>query len=124
MSAMPMIGPRRQLPPHASVNEEQAEYLIRLDVSDFVLDELEVEVVGSRLVVRGEQLNDEDADKPFAVQERLEETMRLPDDADPTGIKAVYKHGTLEVHARRRKVPRHSVPIERDYLINPTPQGC
>jgi HSP20 family molecular chaperone IbpA len=124
MSAMPMIGPRRELPPHASVDEESAEYLIRLDVSDFVLDELAVEVVGSRLVVRGEQLGDGDADKPFAVQEKLEETMRLPDDVDPNRITAVYKHGTLELHARRRKIPRHSVPIERDFLIKPTPQGC
>jgi HSP20 family molecular chaperone IbpA len=132
MSAMPMVGPRRgppphagrELPPHASVSEEPGEYLIELDVSDFALGDLTVEVVGSRLVVQGEQLGDEDGIKPFALQERLEETMRLPDDADPQRIRAIYKHGTLELHVRRRKIPRHSVPIERDYLINPTPQGC
>jgi HSP20 family molecular chaperone IbpA len=124
MSAMPMIGPRRELPPHASVSEEPAEYLIELDVSDFALGDLTVEVVGSRLVVRGEQLGDEDAGKPFALEERLEETMRLPDDVDPDRVTAIYKHGTLELHARRRKIPRRRVPIERDYLINPTPQGC
>ena len=124
MSAMPMIGPRRQLPPNASVNEEPGEYLIGLDVSDFVRDELAVEVIGSRLVVRGEQRAAEDADKPFALHERLEESMRLPDDADPNGITAVYKHGTLELHARRRKIPRHRVPIEREHLVDPTPKGC
>ena len=124
MSAMPMIGPRRRLPPNASVNEEPGDYRIGLDVSDFDRDELAVEVVGSRVVVRGEQCADEDADKPFAVQERLEESMRLPDDADPNGITAVYKNGTLELHARRRKIPRHRVAIEREHLVDPTPKGC
>ena len=124
MSAMPLVGSRRQLPPNASVNVEPGEYVVALDVSDFALGELVVEVVGSRLVVRAEQLEDDGPDTPFTLQERLEESMRLPDDADPGGIKAVYRHGTLELHARRRKVPRRSVRIERDRLIPSTPQGC
>ena len=124
MSAMPMVGPRRRLPPHASVNEEPEEYLIGLDVSDFALGELTVEVVGTRLVVRGDQLENEDVDKPFAIHERLEEWIRLPDDVDPNGVSAVYRDGTLELHARRRKIPRHPVPIERKFLVNPTPKGC
>lgn len=124
MSAMPMIGPLRRLPPHASVSEEADEYLIGLDVSDFAVAELAVDVVGSRLVVRGEQLEDRETEEPFAIHERLEEWFRLPDDADPSGITAIYKRGTLELHARRRKIPTLHVPIEREFLVNPAPKGC
>ena len=71
MSALATIEPSRQLPPHASVHEEPGEYLIEFDVSDFVLGELSVDVVGSSLVVRGEQLEDDDSHKPFSLRERL-----------------------------------------------------
>lgn len=124
MSAMPTIGPSRQLPPHASVHEEPGAYVVELDVSDFVLSELTVEVVGSRIVVRGEQLPDEGREEPFVLHEHLEEWMRLPDDADPNNVTAVYKHGTLELHARRRTLSRHRVPVEREHVVSPVPKGC
>lgn len=124
MAVMHAVGGRRSSRPHATVHEEPAEYLIELDVSDFALDELLVEATGWRITVRGDQLEtDEDDGKAFRLHERLEESFRLPDDADPDRIRAVYKHGTLEIHARRRKLTRRLVSIERDYLVDPTPKG-
>ena len=124
MSAMATIGPTRRLPPHASVHEEPGEYVIELDVSDFTPGELAVEVVGSSIVVRGEQLERADGHQPFSLRERLEESIRLPDDVDPGGVKATYRHGTLELRARRRKPPRRRVPVERGFLVGSTPSGC
>jgi HSP20 family molecular chaperone IbpA len=124
MGVMPTIGPRRQLPPQASVAKETGEYVIEFDVSDFELSELRVEVVGSCVVVQGDQLEDEEAGQPFCVHERVEESVRLPDDVDPDRITAVYGNGTLELHARRRNVARRRVPITRNHLVNPTPKGC
>jgi HSP20 family molecular chaperone IbpA len=122
---METVGGRRSVPPHASVREEPAEYLIKLDVSGFVEDELTVETAGSRITVRCDQLETEEDDgKAFRLHERLEESFRLPDDADAEHARAVYKHGTLEIHARRRQPMRRLVPIERDHLVDPTPKGC
>jgi len=103
------------------VHGEPGEYLIELDVSDFVVGELTVEVVGSSVVVRGRKSEE---DGPFSLSERLEESMRLPDDVDPDGVTAVYRHGTLELRARRRKPPRRRIPVERGFLVGSTPSGC
>jgi HSP20 family molecular chaperone IbpA len=83
-----------------------------------------VEVVGSSIVVRGEQVEGADGHQPFSLRERLEEFIRLPDDVDPRGVKATYRHGTLELRARRRKPLRRRVPIERGFLVGSTPSGC
>jgi HSP20 family molecular chaperone IbpA len=107
------------------VSEEPAEYVIQLDVSDFAPSELAVDVVGPHVVVTAEQPEyDEDAGKPFALHERIEESFRLPEDADPDHVRAIYDAGTLELHARRRRQTRHHVPIERRHLVDPTPKGC
>jgi HSP20 family molecular chaperone IbpA len=125
MSAMATIGPRRPVPPHAYVSEDPAGYVIQFDVSDFAPNELAVDVIGSHVVVTAEQPeHDEDAGKPFALHERIEESLRLPEDADPDYVRAIYNAGTLELHARRRRQTRHHVSIERTYLVDPTPKGC
>jgi len=125
MSAMPTIGPQRPLPPHACVSEGPAEYVIELDVSEFAPSELAVDVIGSHVVVTAEQSEpDEDGGKPFALNQRIEKSLLLPEDADPDHVRAVYRAGALELHARRRRQRRHHVSIERPYLVDPTPKGC
>ena len=62
----------------------------------------------------------------FRLQERLEETFRLPDDADPDLMKAFYAHGTLELHVPRREIEPRRVPIEHrsPFVGNPDAQAC
>lgn len=125
MAAMRAVGAGHILPPHASVREDPSEYLIQLDVSDFTENELTVERVGPRLTVRGDQQETaEDKGEAFRLHERLEESFRLPDDADADRTKAVYTHGTLEIHVRRKPLTLRVVPIERQYLVNPIAKGC
>ena len=125
MAAMRLVGNGHQLA-HANVRADPGEYVIQLDVSDFTENELSVEALGPRLTVRGEQLQrSADGGEPFWLHERLEESFRLPDDADADRLEAVYKHGTLEIHARRTKLEPRSVPIEHpSYRFNPNAEPC
>lgn len=107
-----------------TVHERAGEYSIELDVSEFQQDQLEVAVSGQRVTVRADQVETKGESMTFRLHERLEESFRLPDDADPTRVRAVYRHGTLELSTRRRPVVKYVVPIEPDYLLDPGPQGC
>jgi HSP20 family molecular chaperone IbpA len=126
MAAMRAVGNGHQLPPHAHVREEPSEYLIQLDVSDFTESELAIEALGPQLTVRGDQQETtEDHGEAFRLHERLEESFRLPDDADAGQIKVFYKHGTLEIHAPRTRLEPRRLPIEHQrYLINPDAEAC
>jgi HSP20 family molecular chaperone IbpA len=127
MAAMRMVGNGRQLPPHAHVTETPEEYVIELDVSDFTQPELTAELVGSELKVRGDQLEDEtDQGLAFRLHERLEESFRLPADADVDALKVFYAHGSLEIHAPKKRLVPRAVPIERKpvHLINPEAAAC
>ena len=113
MAAMKLAGAGHGLPAHVHVLEDAGEYRIELDVSDFTEDELEIEVVGPRVTVRGEQVaRAADAGEAFRLSERLVETFRLPDDAAAAGITAAYDHGILELRVPRVRVEAHVVPIE------------
>jgi len=114
MAAIRSVGYRHQLPPHARVQETDEHYVIELDVSDFTLAELSVEALGPRITVRGDQLETPgDEGKAFRIHERLEESFRLPDDADPNEIHVYFKHGVLELRVRRAIFAPRRLPIER-----------
>jgi HSP20 family molecular chaperone IbpA len=117
MTVMRAVGDGHQLPPHASILEEPDEYVILLDVSDFTERELTVETLGQVVTVRGDQIEKPgDAGWAFRLHERLEESFRLPDDADPEGMRVSHKHGTLELHAPRTPLVPRALPIEHPRL--------
>ena len=126
MAAMRAVGNGHQLPAHANVREENGDYVIELDVADFTESELSVEAFGPRLMVRGDQLETvEDDGKAFRLHERLEESFRLPDDADADQIEVFYMHGTLEIRAPRTRLEPRRLPIEHpSYRINPNAEAC
>ena len=77
--------------------------------------------------MRGEQLEDPDDEAvAFRLRERLEESFRLPDDADRDLITAFYTHGTLELHVPRTALEPRPVPIEHrsPYVSNPGAEPC
>jgi HSP20 family molecular chaperone IbpA len=124
---MRVVGTGHRLPAHAKVRADAREYVIDLDVSDFLESELDVELIGARITVRGDQSQDPGDDgTPFRLQERIEESFRLPDDADADLIKVLYGHGTLEIRAPRSRLEPRTVPIEHrsPYRINPDAQPC
>lgn len=127
MATMRAVGEGHKLPPHAQVHANADEYVVELDVADFTERELAVEVTGLLVTVRGDQLGTEEDDAlAFHLHERLEESFRLPDDADADGLRAHYRHGTLQLHApRTHREPRPVaiVPPPR-HLINPDVEPC
>ena len=125
MAAMQAVG-YHQLPPHARVRETDRLYIIELDVADFTQAELSVEVFGPVLTVRGDQKESPGDDgKAFRIHERLEESFRLPDDADLNSIHLFYKHGVLEIRVTRIQLAPRRLRIERrrSGLINPDAEG-
>jgi HSP20 family molecular chaperone IbpA len=125
VTAMQAVG-YHQLPPHARVRETDTQYLVELDVADFTQAELSVEAFGPVLTIRGDQTEiSGDDGKPFRIHERLEESFRLPDDADLDGIQIFYKHGVLEIRVARIVLTPHRLRIERrrSGLVNPDAEG-
>jgi len=126
MTAMRIAGHMHALPANAHVRELPDNYLIELDVADFTEAELSVELLGPQLTIRGEQLGiPEEAATAFRFHERLEESFRLPDDADVNGVVASYRHGTLEIDVPRSALTPRSVPIERPaFHFDPDAEAC
>jgi HSP20 family molecular chaperone IbpA len=124
MAVMRAVGKGHRQPAHASVREDAAEYVIELDVADFTEPELKVEALGPRLTVTGDQQETAaDDGQAFRLHERLEESFRLPDNADANQITVFFKHRALEIHAPRME-PRR-LPIEhRTNLVNPGAVAC
>jgi HSP20 family molecular chaperone IbpA len=127
MAVMRAVGAGHRLPTHATVRADPCEYVIELDVPDFLESELDVRLVGARITVRGDQSQDPGDDEvPFRLQERLEESFRLPDDVDTDRIKVVYGHGTLEIRAPRSTLEPRTLPIEHrsPYAGSPDAVPC
>jgi HSP20 family molecular chaperone IbpA len=127
MPAMRVVGTGHQLSEHARVRRQPDEYVIELDASDFDAGELSIETLGMSITVRGEhhELPGDDG-TPFRLHERLEESFRLPDDADAERITIYHKHRALEIHAPRLTLePRH-VPISPApfHLLDPDAEPC
>jgi HSP20 family protein len=126
MTAMRTMGLAPVLPPVASVEQSTKEYVVRLAVPGFAQEELEVEVTGRVVRVRGDQRQTTNDHGPFRLHERLEERFKLPADVDADAVTAVYTHGALEVHAPRtnggRDEPRR-VPIVHRAAVNPDASG-
>jgi HSP20 family molecular chaperone IbpA len=122
---MRVVGNGHPLSARDRVRQDHGEYVVELDVSDFTEAELAVEVLGQRVTVHGAQSETPvDKGEAFRLQERLDESFRLPDDADADRIKVFYKHGTLELHTPLTRA--HTVPIEhpRSQLVNPDAEPC
>ena len=127
MGVMRSVGTGHRSPANAKVREDAREYVVELDVSDFLESELDVELVGARITVRGNQSQDPgDEGVPFRLQERFEESFRLPDDVDPDRIRVWYGHGMLEIRAPRARLEPRTVPIEHrsPYVGSPDAVPC
>ena len=127
MAAMRAVGTGHRLPARAKVREDSREYLIELDVSNFLESELTVEALGPVVTVRGDQVaTNEDEGLAFRLHERLEESFRLPDDAEVDRIEVVYTPRALEIRAPRTRLARRVLPIRHrsPYAINPDAEPC
>jgi HSP20 family molecular chaperone IbpA len=105
MTAIRTMGLAPVLPSDANVTETPCGYSVRLPVTGFARDELEVEVSDHVVSVRGDQKRTGPNGGPFVLHERLEETFALPTDADPSALTANYAHGALVLRVPRSQLP-------------------
>jgi HSP20 family molecular chaperone IbpA len=127
MPAMRVVGTGHQLSERAHVQRDPDEYVIELDVADFSDHELSIEALGPCITVRGDQRElPGDDGKAFRIHERLEESFRLPDDADVERIMVYHKRRALEIHAPRTRLEPRRLPIVRasHHLLNPDAEPC
>ena len=127
MPAMRVVGTGHDLSERARVRQEPDEYVIELDVAEFSGDELSIEALGSCITVRGDQheLPGDDG-KAFRIHERLEESFRLPDDADAEQVTVYHTNRALEIHAPRLSLEAHRLPITHNHrhILNPDAEPC
>ena len=127
MAVMRAVGTGYRPPGRAHARDDGDEYVIELDVSEFLESELEVDVVGLRVTVRGDQAQaPHDDDVALRLHERLEESFRLPDDADADAIKVLHAHGALAIHVPHTALEPRRVPIEHrsPFAGNPDAGPC
>lgn len=94
------------LKPSIDIAESKKAYRISVEVPGIEPDQIDLHVEGDTLVLSGEKRQEsEDDDEGFHRIERsygqFRRVLTLPEDADPDGIKADFKHGVLKI-----KVPR------------------
>lgn len=122
MTAMRLAGRGHRPPAHARVQETECAYVIELDVADFRVDELTVELLGPRLTVRGEQRALEEG-SAFCLRERLEEAFRLPDDVDLDALRVFHAYGRLEIRVPKKPLVARAVRIETSRVLTGNPDA-
>jgi HSP20 family molecular chaperone IbpA len=126
MTAMRTMGLAPVLPPEARIDTTRDEYVVHLAVPGFAQEELEVEIAGRFVTVRGDQIETGIDAGPFRLHEQLEERFQFPPDVDTDGVTAAYRHGALVLHAPRTNggaKTLRKVPIGRPAAVNPDASG-
>jgi HSP20 family molecular chaperone IbpA len=126
MTAMRTMGLAPVVPCDARVDEFVDEYVVRLPVPGFAQQELDVEIAGNVVTVRGDQTETGRQPAPFRIHERVEERFELPADADAAALTASYSGKALQLRAPRtngRQEGSRTVPIVHRFAVNADASG-
>ena len=106
MTVMHTMGLAPLLPPEASVEQSANEYVVHLAVPGFAQEELEVEIAGRLVTVRGDQTQTTIDDGSFRLHERLEQRFSCR----PTSTWSALPPPTRTAHwsCRHRARPAHA----------------
>jgi len=104
--------------PATDIYETEKEYVVEMEVPGYEEKELSVEVLDHVLTIKGtHEAESEQTEKSYRLQERLAQTFErrfeLPPTVDTKKVKATFKDGVLELHARKAEVevPK-KIPVE------------
>jgi len=81
------------------MEEAEQEVVVRVELPDFALDELDVRVRGDRLTI--EAKHEEPGDREEARFAHVKRSVTLPQGTETDKIEARYLNGVLEVHVPR-----------------------
>lgn len=114
---LPGVNTGRWVPPLESFLRN-GELVVRVDVPGIDPADLDIQVEGDRLTIRGERKSRSEEDKGGRVYREVsygafERTVQLPWDVDTESIKAACKDGVLEVTMKApEKVGAKKIPIQ------------
>jgi HSP20 family molecular chaperone IbpA len=124
MAALTVLGRVPTVPADASFEESGQEYVVRLPVPGFAVDDLDVEVADHVLTIRGGRTRCDLG--AFRLHDNFEERLELPADVNTDGVSARYRREELELHAPRLRsggpLPR-KVAISRPFAMNADASG-
>ncbi len=118
-SDWPAMGPpegARTFWPRAEMSLGEGEHILRLEVPGFAPEEIEVNVAGNTLNIRGERKAD--GEKKEVSRRAFVYSHTLPEAVEPDKVKANLSHGILEVRMPApprlagKKIPIQLVPGE------------
>ena len=97
--------------PLVDITEDDHEYLFKADLPEMKKDDVKVTIENGILYISGERRAEkEEKKRKFHRLERFfgtfERTFTVPEDADPTKIKAEFRDGVLQVHLPKRPMPK------------------
>ena len=97
--------------PLVDITEDDHEYLFKADLPEMKKDEVKVTIENGILYISGERRAEkEEKKRKFHRLERFfgtfERTFTVPEDADPTKIRAEFRDGVLQVHLPKRPMPK------------------
>jgi HSP20 family protein len=100
-----------QWAPLVDVIESEQEYLIKAELPEVPRENVKVTVQNGTLTISGERtIEKEEKDKKYHRIERayghFARSFTLPEDADPTRIRAEFKNGVLNVHIAKAEHAR------------------
>jgi HSP20 family protein len=110
------------LRPVVDISEGRKAYTVRVELPGVEPDDVSIEVEEHTLVLRADKRQTrEEEDEGYHCVERsygaVQRVLSLPDDADPEGIQAHFKHGVLKLRIPKqpaRASSARSIPIEKE----------
>jgi len=102
---------RAEWSPLVDITEDDHEYLFKADLPEMKKDDVKVTIENGILYISGERRAEkEEKKRKFHRLERFfgtfERTFTVPEDADPTKIRAEFRDGVLQVHLPKRPMPK------------------
>jgi HSP20 family protein len=93
------------------ITEDDHEYLFKADLPEMKKDDVKVTIENGILYISGERTAEkEEKKRKFHRLERFfgtfERRFTVPEDADPTKIRAEFRDGVLQVHLQKRPMPK------------------
>ena len=97
--------------PLVDITEDDHEYLFKADLPEMKKDDVKVTIENGILYISGERKTEkEEKKRKFHRLERFfgtfERTFTVPEDADPTKIRAEFRDGVLQIHLAKRSMPK------------------
>ncbi len=112
-SFAPAWGADQWLKPSVDITSTDKEYAIHVELPGVTGDDVNVELTGNTLKIRGEKRQEtEDKGRDYYTTERsygsFQRVLSLPEDADENGVAATFKNGVMTITVPRKETPQSS----------------